>query len=246
MQDYSIFYVEETDSTNLYARKIIQEKDIKNAFTVYTDFQTSGRGQRGNSWESEQGKNLLFSTVLFPDKVEASQQFVLSQIVSLAIKDILDEEVADISIKWPNDIYWKDKKITGILIENDIIDGYIYRSIIGVGINLNQETFCSNAPNPVSLKQITGKEYCKVNILEKIIDRLYFYYHLLRSDEGIASIRDKYKNSLFRKDGIHLFEDTNEKFYAEIADIEPSGLLVLKAEDREIRKYAFKKVKYIL
>ncbi|MDU1904534.1 MAG: biotin--[acetyl-CoA-carboxylase] ligase [Dysgonomonas sp.] len=246
MEIHSFVHIQETDSTSQYIRKLVSERDTKKSFTVYADFQTSGRGQRGNSWESERGKNLLFSTVLFPKSLEASEQFLLSQIISLAIKDVLDKETSDITIKWPNDIYWKNKKITGILIENDIMDGNIYQSILGVGININQEKFESDAPNPISLKQITGKEYDIKDILQRIINCLSSYHNLINSQENITSIRKQYKESLFRKEGKHLFEDKNGQFYARIIDVEPSGLLVLETEKGDINKYAFKEVKYIL
>lgn len=112
--------------------------------------------------------------------MEAKQQFLISQIVSLAIKEELDTYTTDISIKWPNDIYWKDKKICGMLIENDLMGRNISQSIAGVGININQEVFHSSAPNPVSLFQITGKQYDIFNILEHIMLRIQIYYDLLQ------------------------------------------------------------------
>ena len=118
-----------------------------------------GKGQVGNSWESEAGKNLMFSVLLHPDFVPANQQFLISQISALAVQQMLETFVKPISVKWPNDIYWNDKKICGMLIENDIAGTKLINSIIGIGININQKKFISNAPNPVSLTQITGKEY---------------------------------------------------------------------------------------
>ena len=120
--------------------------------------QTAGRGQAGNSWESEAGKNLLFGLLFHPREVEANRQFILSQAVALSICETLSDYAEDIRIKWPNDIYWKDRKICGMLIENTLVGRCIENCIIGAGININQQTFCSDAPNPVSLRQITGKE----------------------------------------------------------------------------------------
>ena len=161
-----LIHISETNSTNSYLQNFCAKEKTEEFTTVAADYQTSGRGQRGNSWESEPHKNLLFSFVLFPEFLEARRQFLISQIVSLAIKEELDTYTDDVSIKWPNDIYWKEKKICGILIENDLIGRNISRSIAGIGININQEEFHSPAPNPVSLYQITGKQYDIYEVLK--------------------------------------------------------------------------------
>ena len=131
-----LIHISETNSTNSYLQTFCAKEKTEEFTTVAADYQTSGRGQRGNSWESEPHKNLLFSFVLFPEFLEARRQFLISQIVSLAIKEELDTYTDDVSIKWPNDIYWKEKKICGILIENDLIGRNISRSIAGIGIIL--------------------------------------------------------------------------------------------------------------
>lgn len=146
-----LIHINETNSTNNYLQSLCSEQKVEELTVIVADFQTSGRGQRGNSWESDPGKNLLFSTVIFPEFLEARRQFLISQIISLAIKEELDTYTSDISIKWPNDIYWKEKKICGMLIENDLMGRNINQSIAGIGININQEIFHSSAPNPVSL-----------------------------------------------------------------------------------------------
>ena len=213
---------------------------------VVADFQTSGRGQRGNSWESDSGKNLLFSIVIFPEFLEARRQFLISQIISLAIKEELDTYTTDISIKWPNDIYWKDKKICGMLIENDLTGTHISRSIAGIGININQEAFTSPAPNPVSLKQITGQSYSPEQILASIMRRIKDYYALLQTEnESVNSlIADRYTGSLFRKDGFHRYTDANGKFLARLLRVEPDGRLILEDQIGTERTYLFKEVQY--
>lgn len=161
-----LIHINETNSTNNYLQSLCSEQKVEELTVVVADFQTSGRGQRGNSWESAPGKNLLFSTVIFPEFLEARRQFLISQIISLAIKEELDTYTTDISIKWPNDIYWKEKKICGMLIENDLMGRNISQSIAGIGININQEIFHSSAPNPVSLLQITEEEHDLFEILK--------------------------------------------------------------------------------
>lgn len=237
--------VEETNSTNNYLQALCDERKVEEFTTVVADFQTSGRGQRGNSWESEPGENLLFSFVVFPEFLEARRQFLLSQIVSLAIKEELDNYVADISIKWPNDIYWREKKICGMLIENDLMGRNISQSIAGIGININQKAFYSPAPNPVSLRQITGKQYDILEILENVMVRVQSYYKLLR-DGDTEKIATRYEKSLFRKEGMHRYRDANGEFLARILSLEPEGRLILEDEMQRKRGYMFKEVEYLL
>ena len=160
------------------------------------------------------GKQIPVS--IFPEFLEARRQFLISQIISLAIKEELDTYTTDISIKWPNDIYWKEKKICGMLIENDLMGRNISQSIAGIGININQETFHSFAPNPVSLRQITGKEFDLFEILKNIVLR------------------------------IHRFKDANGEFLARIICVEPEGRLILEDEILNKRGYMFKEVEYLL
>lgn len=242
----SLVYLEETESTNKYLNDLCNKQCVGELTTVTTDFQTAGRGQRGNSWESETGQNLMFSFVLYPVFLKARKQFLLSQIISLAIKEELDTYVSDVSIKWPNDIYWKDKKICGMLIENDLTGTHISRSIAGIGININQETFTSPAPNPVSLKQITGQSYSPEQILSSIMRRIKDYYTLLQTeDENVNTlIADRYAGSLFRKDGFHRYTDANGSFMARLLRVEPDGRLILEDQMRTERTYLFKEVQY--
>lgn len=240
-----LIHISETNSTNNYLQSLCSKQKVEELTVVVADFQTSGRGQRGNSWESDSGKNLLFSIVIFPEFLEARRQFLISQIISLAIKEELDTYTTDISIKWPNDIYWKEKKICGMLIENDLMGRNISQSIAGIGININQETFHSSAPNPVSLRQITGKEFDLFEILKNIVLRIQSYYSLLKKG-NTESIVCQYEMSLFRKEGMHRFKDANGKFLARIICVEPEGRLILEDEKLNKRGYMFKEVEYLL
>lgn len=238
-------HLEETHSTSLYLRELADKDEIKDFTLVRADYQTAGRGQRGNSWEAEEGKNLLFSFLVRPSFLLARDQFLLSQITSLSIKEELDNYAEGFSIKWPNDIYWNDKKICGMLIENDLSGMYISQSIAGIGININQELFSSSTPNPVSLKQITGQDYDKEEILQKILCRYYRYYQeLVKGDTD--NITDSYQQALFRKEGMHLYSDEDGEFLARITEVEPDGHFVLQDESGKIRRYVFKEVQYII
>lgn len=242
---FPIIHVQETDSTNNHLSAVAEKEPVAEFTVVLADFQTAGKGQRGNTWEAEKEKNLLFSFVLYPTFLEAKRQFILSQIVSLSIKEELDQWTEDVSIKWPNDIYWKDKKICGILIENDLTGAFIARSISGIGVNINQDVFLSNAPNPVSLKQITGQEHDCHTILNHIMQRIKAYYSLLRQGKT-ADIISRYQNALFRKTGMHRYCDENGEFQAQILEVEPDGHFILKDELGKVRRYVFKEVQYIL
>ena len=236
----SICYIESTESTNNTLKILSEKESLSEGYMVYTDFQTAGKGQPGNSWESEKGKNLLFSILLYPHNVPIQSQFILSQITCLAIKKVLDVYTDDISIKWPNDIYWRDKKVCGILIENSLKRDKIDRCIIGIGLNVNQEIFTGNAPNPVSLKQITGKEIDREEILFEIHNELFQLYQNIDN----KAIQREYHRNLYRKDGFHPYTDavTKEQFQARIEHVEPDGRLILITEAGERREYYFKEV----
>ncbi len=237
-----LIVLDETDSTNRYLNECGQVAELT---TVVSRYQTAGRGQRGNSWESEAGQNLLFSFVLYPTFLEARHQFLISQFVSLSLKEVLDEFTEGITIKWPNDIYWQEKKIAGILIEHDVQGPYLCRSLAGIGVNINQEVFRSPAPNPVSLRQIIGKETSLPDFLYRVMQRMQSYYNLLR-DGHHAEIATKYQNALFHRTGFHTYRDAGGVFEAEIVHVHSSGLLVLRDRQGVERKYAFKEVEYLL
>lgn len=240
---FPLIHFQEIDSTNNYLSALCEEQEVADFTVVLAQFQSDGRGQRGNAWESAPQKNLTFSYLLHPDFIDASHQFLLSEMASLAVKDTLNLYTDDITIKWPNDIYWREKKIGGMLIENRLTGMRIDRSIHGIGININQEEFRSTAPNPVSLKQITGKEYVLMHLLEQFMERLRDSYERLRSGET-APIDRRYRNSLFRKNGLHAYQDASGIFKARIADVESDGRLVLVDERGNERKYMFKEVAY--
>ena len=239
-----VIRLRETVSTNDYIKVLLAERLLAEGSIVVAEYQTGGRGQLGNVWESEAGKNLLFSVVLYPDCIQANQQFVISQMAALSVCRTLSEYTDDVSVKWPNDIYWKDKKICGMLIENDIIGSTISKSIIGIGLNINQEVFTGDAPNPVSLKQITGQAYSLDDMLHNFRRHFYGMYLQLLQDKA-DDIRNEYRTMLYRGEGVFKYKDAAGEFNATIADIEPMGHLVLQLTDDTFRRYAFKEVSFI-
>jgi BirA family biotin operon repressor/biotin-[acetyl-CoA-carboxylase] ligase len=202
------------------------------------EFQTAGRGCGTNRWESERGKNLLFSMLIHPNDIAASRQFHISMAVSLAICEALGQYIGDLSIKWPNDIYWRNGKIGGILIEHTLQGTVIKDSIIGVGLNVNQRMFHSDAPNPVSVWQICERDTDREQLLRDI---LAAFDRLLGQD-----LRQQYLSQLYRRHGFHPYTDNNGAFMAELVDVEDSGYLVLRDDNGQKRRYAFKEVAFVI
>ncbi len=235
--------LESVDSTNAYLKEWLTKEDLEENTVVVAHHQTAGRGQTGASWESEPGKNLTFSLLLYPSFLPFNQHFLILQAVSLGIKDVLAHYVHDISIKWPNDLYWENKKMGGILIENAIEGSIFQSSVIGVGLNVNQDVFYSDAPNPVSLKQITGQEIILEELLNQLWDNILLYYNQIREEIQRPVIAQAYKQSLYRKEGYYPYNDAAGDFLARIADVEENGQLVLEDIHQQIRRYSFKEVR---
>ncbi len=214
---------------------------------VVTDCQTAGRGQRGNSWESEPGKNLTFSILLRPASIPAVRQFELSMLVALAVAENVDAALASAgsdlraAVKWPNDIYVGDRKISGILIENSLSGSVISRSIAGIGLNVNQEVFYSDAPNPVSLYQLTDKEFELDKILSSVTESITTAVENYGGDSD--SLMKRYRSRLWRGEGEWPFRRADGTlFRASIASIAADGTLTLS----DGGSYAFKEVAFVL
>lgn len=241
----NIVKLKTVSSTNTYLKELSENRDLEEGTVVAAEEQTSGKGQRGNSWESEPEKNILCSMLLFPDFLPIKENFLLSEIIALAVKKTLDMHTENIVIKWPNDIYRDEKKIAGILIENELLGSQYSKSIIGIGININQDFFNENVPNAVSLKQITNFEFDLNTLLRELIDNILFWYEKLRQGESDL-IENEYRQSLYRKTGFHLYADKTGSFRAKIEKIGRDGFLHLITDEGEKRKYMFKEVNYIM
>lgn len=244
LDHFEIIRVDETDSTNNAIRNH-EHSPGKEFLVISAEYQTGGKGQRGNSWESARGKNLLFSLSCHPTFLHAQQQFLLSQIISLSVLDVFRHYIRRFSIKWPNDIYWRDKKIGGILIENDLSGTHIARSIIGVGLNINQTEFKGGAPNPVSLLQVCGIHCKRKHVLEHILKHFESYYRMLERGE-VETIREHYRKALFRRRDFHPYRDADGVFNARLHHVEDSGLIILEDTEGRLRPYAFKEVEFVL
>ena len=239
-----LLFVDKTPSTNQYLLNELQTSDVKSGTAVVTFNQSNGRGQKGNHWLSEPEKNLSYSLVIKPDYIPARNQFLLSEFVSLTVKALLDDYTKEITIKWPNDIYYKNSKIGGILIENKLEGSLIAYSVIGIGLNINQTVFPTELPNPVSLSQITSEIYDLKELAEKLHRRLITAFGHLNTDNE-SDIRKYYLNSLYRRDGYHPYSDNQGAFKARILDINAHGQLILEHEEGVAKEYDFKDVTFL-
>ena len=239
--------VSQTASTNTYLSRLAAT--LPGGTVIYTPSQTAGRGQKGNSWESEDGKNLTFSLLLKRPPVKARDQFYLSEAAALAVVEALTAEAGDgFSVKWPNDVYWQDKKVCGMLLENSLDGTDIATCIVGIGINVNQERFLSEAPNPVSLINITGREHDLMALLKRVCSRIEQLVDSLADDSARRDLHERYMTALYRNDGQqHPWEDaTGHRFMASVAGIAPDGTLTLLHDDGTRHDYLFKQVKHII
>ena len=240
----SILYLDKVESTNQYLINLLETEKIEEQTAIVTFNQTKGRGQQGNIWIAEPENNISYSVVIYPDYLSARNQFIISQVVALAVKNFLDEFTKDISIKWPNDIYWNNKKIAGILIENKLKGDLIAHCVIGIGININQENFPESLENPVSLKQITGLDYNLKDLVSKLHNKIKSALEDLSHGTEVE-IQRYYLNYLYRRDGFHKYSDENGEFSARIRGINAQGHLILEHENGTLKDYAFKEVTFI-
>lgn len=239
-------YLKEVESTNLWLKEKIRRENLPEGFVVRADFQVAGRGQGTNRWESERGRNLLCSVLLRPEHIPVGSQFVISQLTALAILKTLRQLVPlhkdAFSVKWPNDIYWNDRKLGGILIENIVQGGVIKASVLGIGINVNQKYFYSDAPNPVSLLQLSGNRHRVVTLMHGIFTHLFDLYQ-----QPIEVIQTEYMASSYRREGFHpFFSDAKGRFEARIVRVDDDGQLVLKEKTGAESGFYFKEVQFIV
>jgi len=240
----NVIHVQRTASSNNYAISQLRENEIKEGAVFLAYDQTDGKGQLNNKWESEAGKNLTFSIVLKPSFLDIRHQFQLSKVVCLGIESFLSSIIDGVKIKWPNDIYVQDKKICGILIENSIMNGNITHSVVGVGLNVNQLQFVSDAPKPVSLAMITGQTYDLEEVLAGLLSRVDKYYQLLMQEE-VHKIDQLFIQRLYQLNQLCWYEDENHQYEGFIEGVNEIGQLLVREKDGTVNEYHFKEVTYL-
>lgn len=237
---FEVAEYDELASTNLLAGEWPQE-ELRDKRVVLTWRQTEGRGQASNRWESAPGKNISMTVIFCPDRLEAGKQFALSMVMALGCRDFLRRYVDGAAVKWPNDVYVGDRKIAGILIEHRIGGDCIRSSLCGIGLNVNQEAFLSDAPNPVSLFQLLGRELPLKRVLAELLACIGTRYGQIHR---YAELERDFLRCLYRSSGWHEWEDERGRFRAAVKGIDPYGQLVLTDTAGKERTYAFKEVRY--
>lgn len=235
------------DSTNNFLKNLLSNSEpLAEGTVIMADEQFSGRGQQQTQWQSEPGKNLTFSCYLRPIFLNATQQFYLNMAVCLgvysAFKSLYDVEL---DIKWPNDIYYKDKKLGGILIENVLQGIQIKQSIIGIGLNINQEQFPTELEvKATSLYQILQTDVQIMPILQELCKQIEVHYFKVK--EGKFSwLKKHYLQKLYRFNVASYYRQNEEIVLAKIVDVQENGQLILNLDDRMI-SVGFKEIEFII
>lgn len=237
-----IYHISETTSTN----DELRDTKYREGDVVWADFQTAGRGQRGHKWSSEAGENLLFSVALEPAFLPAAEQFLLSETVALSLVDLFAGYGIDAKIKWTNDIYVGDRKIVGILIEHIYSGAKLARTIVGIGINVNQREFDPSLPNPTSMSLQTGETYDLRSVLERFAEILMRNYESLR-EGGKESVQQRYRTKMYRLGERRTFAlPDGTQFEATIRGVRPAGDLIVEHSDGSVKEYLFKEIEFVL
>lgn len=225
-------------STNDYLLGMNTTEDV----CAVADYQSAGKGMGTNTWESEAGKNLLFSILIHPTWLPVTEQYLMSMAEAIAVVEVVG---LGTTIKWPNDIYWQDKKMSGTRIDVTLQGGEIRDMVIGTGINVNQREFYSDAPNPISLFNISKREYDSDELLREILERFEEYVEMLRRGDKDTIVK-RYHERLYRREGFYRYADKDGEFEAELLRVNPNGIMTLRRRDGSLSDYEFKEVKFII
>lgn len=237
--------LDEVDSTNAYASRLLKHDNPEEGTVILADYQHQGRGQRGNSWESEKGTNLTFSFILKPDFLEAQKQFYVLMSVSLGIIDALYKVEVKPFIKWPNDIFIKKRKTGGILIENFLSGNKIMAVIAGIGINVNQTSFSFAGQGATSLSIETGNHFNRNELFQLILEGLNTWINTLyRREFGL--INKTYLMHLWLYNQWAHFADTRGTIYGCIRGVTEEGLLMIEDEQGKMHFFGFKEIEYVI
>ncbi len=251
----NLLHLEEVDSTNKYAQEYISKTKPIDGTVILAENQKKGRGQSNNIWFSSKGESLTFSIIYLTHDIKAINQFRLNMVVSLGIQNalnkILDSSLrSHLKIKWPNDIYYKYHKLGGILIENTISGSNLKYSIIGIGLNMHQETFPDNLPNPISLQQITGRKFGLKEVLEALLVSIENLLVKLRAQTltlTMQMLEQQYCSNLLGFNSELFFKSVSGQFSGSICGIEDSGkLVVLNLDSLKKESYDFKEIEFLL
>ena len=242
MDRINIIHYSSIESTNISATDLLSNSSPIEGTVISAEFQSKGRGQIGRFWHSLPKLNLLFSTILYPTFLNSRQQFVISQLVCVALIKTLQNLGIDAKIKWPNDIYIEDQKVAGILIQNQIQGKSIKSTVIGIGINVNQESFPHDLPNPISLKQVLNRDLDTEKLLKAIWMQIKSYYHKAAAGKIDYIIRE-YHNAMY-KIGEEQLLKSDTQFEGRIKGVNQIGQLLVEVAGKT-HTFDFREVKWI-
>jgi len=242
---FNVKTLEETSSTNILMQELGKLGKLTNGDVIRAVKQTGGIGQSGNFWESEVGKNLTFSLYLETHFLEAADVFQLNKVVSIAVHDYLrDKNLSDVKIKWPNDVYVGDKKIAGMITHNSFLGDKLENSIVGIGVNINQIEFTSEAPNPVSLKQLTHIDYDLEEELERLLQSIYM--RIIQLAKGkFQQLNTAYLECLYGFGDKRQFQDREGKFIGAIRGVDSYGRLLVEKDTEILSTYDMKEIEFL-
>lgn len=237
----NIIRLNDVYSTNNYAAELLNQTNLPNGTIIVSERQTKGRGQRGSSWESEPGKNITCSIVLYPN-ISIDQSFEIIMMAALSVYDLLNERDFDpIKMKWPNDVFVRNKKVAGILIENSISKGKIQHSIIGIGLNVNQTSFRND--KAASMLQLSGKEWDLNQLLDQLLNHLNGYYLKVQQKQSLMSLYEE-KTLGWQKNRTYI-TDSGREFVGKIVGYSADGGVKILSEE-ETKNYQFKEVQFVI
>ncbi len=242
---FDLQYFESLPSTNLKAVRGIQDGTTHHGMVIQAGDQTQGKGNGTNQWESEKGENLTFSLVVEPHFLQPAEQFILTQVISMALYESISKTLPseNLFIKWPNDLYYNKKKIAGVLIQNYVKGQQINFAIIGVGLNVNQKIFLSDAPNPASLIHFTENEMDIPSLLDEILKAFERHYDALEDPQKRFELHQKYLDHLYLRNQWSNFSDISGTFSGKITGINDYGQLLIEDSNGNQRVFGFKEVK---
>jgi BirA family biotin operon repressor/biotin-[acetyl-CoA-carboxylase] ligase len=242
----NLLTLKEVDSTNNFLKNLLSNsKPVPEGTVIMAESQYAGRGQQQNQWHSEPGKNLTFSLLLKPAFLNTQNQFDLTRAISLGVYDALEPLLGEpLKIKWPNDIYYDDKKLGGMLIENIVQGSQIKNSVIGIGLNINQESFPADAVNATSVKQILHADYDLNFLLSDICRHIEAYYLNLKAGK-IDFVRKTYLSRLYWLNELKPFKTNGENFEGNIIAVKENGLLVVQNNNGTEAEFSLKEIEFL-
>lgn len=239
-----VVYLPTCPSTNETATQLLATGQLYEGALVITDSQTAGKGQRGNRWQTHPHENLTFSVLFAPHFLKVQEQFRLTIAVSLAVMDCLQTYIAEgLKIKWPNDLYYYDNKLGGILIENTLKNNIIRHAVVGIGLNVNQTSF--DLPTATSLQRITGQTYDKAQLINNLLKKLESRYLQLKNGRWPALLTQYYERMYWMDGQAHTFQTAGDTFSGIIQGVDAYGRLQLLT-DSGLREFAVKEIQFLV